>query len=248
MYSTVADYSGSSLFPAVPVDRIAIVNNTGSPLLSGTPAKISGEISPGIYWAQPAVDNSKFWGVVESELAPGEAGFMRVQGVMQLMISGGSGRYAIPFDGKLTAGDAGRAEIISRGNDGMFSTILLGGSGTAEGYRKYFKLTALGNNRYAVIDGSRPEREYCGDTMIPGCTQIPRFEFELPEAGKEYGVYLCAVYNETSDSYSTAWVIGTESKARDAGFAHTTIGYIYSDGSVSQTYNDYGWNLREWYL
>ena len=248
MYSTLADFSGSASFPAVSPVRLAII--AGSPMTAGTPARVTSEIesSPGIYKASPAQYDDGVWGIVESDLAFGESGFMLVSGVIRAAITGGgTGKYVYPLKGRLAAGDSGRGEIISPNGEDGFTTILLGGGSGIDKYRKYFKLTALGNHRFAVINGAEPSSKWCGTTRIPGCEYVPNFEFELTELIWT-PVYLCALYDDASDSYSVRFRLGSKSTWYEGEFTNIQIGTVESDGSVSQTYNDFGWNLKEYYL
>ena len=102
---------------------------------------------------------------------------------------------------------------------------------------------------FEIINGYRPEDQYCGYTDIPGHEKIPRFEFVLKDLGAT--ITLC-VYEgadengQNNATYRVAFTIG----AWNDGFTRQAIGNAYIDGKVEQAYVSGGtiYFGRDWFL
>ena len=264
MYRTItSDAVPPVIYPAGRGNIIQVRNSTEKLIPVWNAAAIisdenvCAENGQAVFNIRPAEVKDRFWGVVTGNLEPGACGTMVVNGVTPAFIRTGAGRYVTPGVEGLSAANSGRGEILNHPTDtDIPGLILLGGSGNALEYIGYFKLVhkgwTEGDEQYPIfeiINGYRPDDEFCGHTDIPGHEEIPRFEFVLKDLGAT--ITLC-VYEgadengQNKGTYRVAFTIG----AWNDGFTRQAIGNAYIDGTVEQAYVSGGtiYFGRDWFL
>ena len=231
---------GAQMIPAFTAIRI-----------SGTTILNTDTVSPVIFNAVAARREDVSWGIAAENIMPNSSGNMVVSGVAKAYISG-SGSYANPgTNGKLVAGNSGKALILYLGTDNVPGIVQLGFSaGTQkEEYTGPFKLRHVEGRTFEICHGSyfdRPQHsdyQKAGNTDLPGATLVPRQNIILPENRTGADVYLHAIYEDGKyrvefdfDSYR--------------GFETIYIGVIRASGDVVQEYQEQGtiYFGRQWYL
>ena len=167
-----------------------------------------------IFTGIPAVDDSVPWAIALDDIEPGNSGRAVISGIAPAYFSG-NGKYALPSNAGLTAGESGNALILLEplqlsGSRTLPGLILLGGASSVipeNSYYGYFKLVALSTVSVKIINGYDSASSYCGATDIPGLNTIPVTELLLDDK-QEWKIYLAFFYDTDTKTYSAEFVTG----------------------------------------
>ncbi len=180
----------------------------------------------------PYTSNQRKWGILLSDLEPGEIGSYLVSGIADVNCSG-NGDFVMPSPGDPAQyiPSASGAAVIAYNSESKIAKIALGvGSGSGEEYSGYFKV-AVENEQVVIFDGMRPDSEIAGYTDLPEAKEVKKTFLPLSQGSYQY-VYLLACHTE-ADGYS----IKISFSNRDASsFYNTLLARISPSAEVTQVY------------
>ena len=186
--------------------RIMVKNVSGSTIALWSAAAIcdsSGYLKPDrkqidIYEVVPAVNDSLPWGIVLTELAPGECGSMQLSGVVPVWTEVRANGRITPSANGFTGSMRGRGEVLVSGDIPFRPAVILLNSPAGGEYNGGFKAVCTGNGSCRIINGYDPADRFCGKSDLPGAENIAAAE--VPLTGTvALSIYLRAYKNDADE-------------------------------------------------
>ena len=190
---------------------------------------VAGDIFPCV----PYTGNQKKWGILLSNLEPGEVGSYLVSGVVDVDCSA-NGEFVMPDvknPGKYSPAASG-ATVIAYDSENKIAKIALG-VGSGEEYNGFFKVS-INNEQIVVYDGEQPDSEYAGYIDLPQFDGVKKTFLPYPSTDVDRYVYLHACYNSEKGYFVT--ITFARSYVSDS-FWYTTLAAVSNSTPVRQIFN-----------